>query len=179
VSFKAPNDVELGHDFLWRIHQNTPRRGHITVFNRSHYEDVLIVRVKQLVPEKRWQARYDHINAFEELLHDEGTVVLKFFLHISKDYQKDRLQRRLERPDKRWKFNPTDLVERARWADYQQAYADALSRCSTRHAPWYVVPAEKRWFRNLLVLRVIVDTLEDLKMAYPKVDFDPGRIVIP
>ncbi len=179
VSFKAPNDVELRHDFLWRIHENTPRLGYIGIFNRSHYEDVLVVRVKNLLPEKRWRARYEHIKTFEEMLHDEGTTIVKFYLHISKDYQRQRLERRLAKPDKHWKFDPADLTERTRWKDYQAAYEEALSRCSTRHAPWYVIPAEHRWYRNLLVARVLVDTLESLDMHFPKPTFNPGEIVIP
>lgn len=179
VSFKAPNEHELSHDFLWRIHQNVPRCGYIGVFNRSHYEDVLIVRVKGLVPEKRWRQRYAHINAFEEMLHDEGTTVVKFFLHISKDYQKKRFEKRLADPAKHWKFNPADLAERERWDDYMAAYAEAISRCSTKHAPWHIIPAEHRWYRDLLIARVLVHTLEELDMHYPKVDFDPQSIVIP
>ncbi len=178
VSFKAPNDVERRHDFLWRIHENTPRLGYIGVFNRSHYEDVLIARVKNLVPEKRWRARYDHINAFEEMLHDEGTTVIKFFLHISKDYQKRRLERRLADPAKHWKFDPSDLAERERWDEYQAAYEEALERCSTKHAPWYVIPAERHWYRNLLVATALAETLESLDMHYPKPTFDPKQIVI-
>ncbi len=180
TNFKAPTDEELGHDFLWRVHANTPRRGYISVSNRSHYEDVLIVRVKGLVPEKRWKSRYDHINSFEELLYEDGgTTIIKFFLHISKDYQGKRLQRRLNKPDKLWKFNPADLVERNRWDDYQRAYEEALSRCSTRHAPWYIIPAERRWYRNLLIAETIVDTLESLGMKYPEPSFEPKDIVIP
>lgn len=179
VSFKAPNDVELRHDFLWRVHENAPRLGFIGIFNRSHYEDVLIVRVKGLVPEKRWRARYDHINAFEKMLHDEGTTIVKFFLHISKDYQKRRLERRLAKPTKHWKFDPSDLVERKRWDEYRTAYDEALGRCSTKHAPWYVIPAEHRWYRNLLVARVLVETLESLDMHYPKPTFDAKTIVVP
>ncbi len=178
VSFKAPTEEELRHDFLWRVHAQAPARGYVGVFNRSHYEDVLIVRVKGLVPEERWKARYEQINAFEQLLHAEGTTILKFFLHISKDYQKERLQRRLDRPEKRWKFNPADLVERGRWDQYQAAYENALSRCSTKHAPWYVVPAEHHWYRNLLIARVLVDKLESLKMTHPQPDYDPEKIVI-
>ncbi len=178
TSFKAPNSVELGHDFLWRIHEHTPRRGYIGVFNRSHYEDVLIVRVKDLVPEKVWRKRYEHINAFEKMLTDENTHILKFYLHISKDYQKERLQRRLDRPDKHWKFEPADLKERARWGAYREAFEDALSRCSTKHAPWYVVPAERRWFRDLLVMKVLAGKLESLNMDYPRATFDPTSIVI-
>ncbi|MEQ9461272.1 MAG: polyphosphate kinase 2 family protein [Phycisphaeraceae bacterium] len=179
TSFKAPSDEELRHDFLWRIHANAPRRGNIAVFNRSHYEDVLIARVKDLVPPKVWQQRYDHINAFERLLYDEGTRVVKFYLHISKGYQKQRLQLRLDDPNKHWKFEPADLKERARWSDYRVAFEDAMSRCSTERAPWYVVPAERRWFRNLLVAQVLVDTLDALDLRTPKPAFDPTTVDIP
>lgn len=179
TSFKAPSADELAHDFLWRVHENTPARGQIAIFNRSHYEDVLIVRVRQLVPESRWKARYEHIRAFEQLLADEGTVIVKFYLHISREYQKERLQVRLDEPNKRWKFNPSDLIERQRWNDYMAAYEDALSRCSTHDAPWYVVPAEKRWFRNLVMATVLVETLDSLDMRYPVPTFDPAAISIP
>ena len=178
VSFKKPTEHEVARDFLWRVHQHVPPKGSIAVFNRSHYEDVLVARVKGLVPERTWKRRYDHINAFERVLSDEGTTVVKFFLHVSKDYQKERLQRRLDKPEKWWKFNPADLEERARWDDYQQAFADALSKCSAAHAPWYVVPSERRWFRDLLVARVLVDTLEALKMSFPKPAFDPKVVEI-
>jgi len=178
VNYKAPNETELHHDFLWRIHQNTPRQGDVTVFNRSHYEDVLIVRVKGLAPEKLWKKRYEHINNFERLLYDEGTRVVKFFLHISKRYQKERLLKRLKEPAKHWKFNPDDLGERKRWAQYQKAYEEALSRCSTKHAPWYVIPAETRWYRDLVVARVLVETLESMAPKFPAATFDPAKIVI-
>ncbi|HKQ48160.1 MAG TPA: polyphosphate kinase 2 family protein [Phycisphaerae bacterium] len=178
VSFKAPNETERHHDFLWRVHENTPQLGHIHVFNRSHYEDVLVVRVKRLAPEKRWRSRYEHINQFEELLHDDGTRVVKFFLHISKEYQKERLLKRLKNPAKHWKFNPADLADRKLWDDYQQAYKDALERCSTKHAPWYVIPAETRWYRDLLVARVLVETLESMDPKFPAPTFDPDKIVI-
>jgi PPK2 family polyphosphate:nucleotide phosphotransferase len=178
ISFKSPSKEELAHDYLWRIHQHTPEDGHITVFNRSHYEEVLIVRVKDWVPEKVWKRRYEHINCFEKLLIDEGTAVLKFKIHISKDYQKERLQRRLDRPDKHWKFNPEDLTERAHWDDYMHAFNDMLERCSTEYAPWYVVPSERRWFRNLLISRVIVDKLESMDLKLPEPTFDPKSIVI-
>ena len=178
VSFKQPTEHELARDFLWRVHQLVPPKGSIAVFNRSHYEDVLVVRVKNLVPEETWKRRFDQINAFERLLVDEGTAVVKFFLHVSKDYQKERLQRRLEKPDKWWKFNPADLEERKRWDEYQEAFEDALAKCSTKHAPWYVVPAERRWFRDLLVARVLTETLDSLKMKYPEPTFDPKTIVI-
>jgi PPK2 family polyphosphate:nucleotide phosphotransferase len=177
-NFKAPSKLELSHDYLWRVHNRAPGRGYIGVFNRSHYEDVIIVRVKNLVEEKRWKRRYAHINDFEKLLTDEGTVIRKFYLHISKDYQRKRFQRRLDRPDKHWKFNPADLKERARWSDYRRAYEAVLERCSTKDAPWYVIPAEKRWYRNLLISKIMVETLESLKMEYPKPDFDASTISI-
>src|SRR5690606_28398848 len=164
ISFKGPTERELKHDFLWRVHAHVPAKGFITVFNRSHYEDVLIARVKNLVPEKVWSKRYDHINHFEQLLLDEGTHIVKFFLHISKDYQKQRLQRRLEKPDKRWKFNPEDLEERKHWNDYQEAYVEALTRCNSAASPWYVVPAETRWFRDALVARVLREKLESMDL---------------
>ena len=159
-SFKKPNDEELAHDYLWRIHHYAPKRGYIGVFNRSHYEDAVTVAVKSLAPKKIWSKRVGHINDFEQMLTDEGTVIVKFFLHISKDYQKERLQRRLDRPDKHWKFNVADLEERARWDAYQDRYSEVMQQTSHDHAPWYVVPAERRWLRNLLVTKVLVDTLE-------------------
>lgn len=178
TSFKAPTAEELDHDFLWRIHAHTPAKGMIAVFNRSHYEDVLIARVKNLVPRKVWKDRYNQINEFEALLHEQGTRVVKFYLHISKGYQKDRLLNRLEDPKKHWKFNPDDLAERKRWGQYQKAYEEALRRCSTEHAPWYIVPAEHRWFRNLLVAQVLVETLKDMDLHYPKATFNPRKIVV-
>jgi len=177
-SFKAPTGLEQKHDFLWRVHQHTPPLGYIEIFSRSHYEDVLVARVKELVPESRWQQRYEHINDFEKLLADEGTTIVKFFLHISKDYQKQRLQRRLDKPDKHWKFNPNDLAERQRWDTYQDAFEIMLQRCSTPYAPWYVVPAECRWYRNLLVASVLVKTLKSFDMHYPELNYDPAEIVI-
>jgi PPK2 family polyphosphate:nucleotide phosphotransferase len=177
-SFKAPNNHELAHDFLWRIHARVPPRGYMGLFNRSHYEDVLIVRVKNLVPEATWRKRYQHIVNFESLLHDEGTRVVKFYLHVSKDYQKDRLQRRLDRPDKHWKFDPGDIAERARWDDYMAAFEDAMGRTSTKDAPWYVVPSEKRWFRNLLIAQVVADVLGSMDIKLPEPTFDPKTIVI-
>ncbi|MCP3906003.1 MAG: polyphosphate kinase 2 family protein [Planctomycetes bacterium] len=178
TGFKAPSSLELKHDYLWRVHDQCPPRGTIRVFNRSHYEDVLVVRVKSLVPEERWRRRYEQINDFERLVHDEGTTIVKLYLHITKDYQLERFRRRLARPDKHWKFNPNDLVERARWGDYRSAFEEALGRCSKMHAPWYVIPAERRWYRNLLVTRILVDTLEGLNMSYPKPDFDVEQIVL-
>jgi PPK2 family polyphosphate:nucleotide phosphotransferase len=178
-SFKVPTPRERSQDFLWRIHQHAPAFGYIGVFNRSHYEDVVVARVKGLVEQSRCERRYDHINNFEQMLVDEGTVIRKLYLHISKEYQKKRLWRRLERPDKHWKFHAGDLAERERWDDYRVAYETALSRCSTEAAPWYVIPSETRWYRNLLVASLLVETLEALDMKYPKPDFDPDRIEIP
>lgn len=178
AEFKAPTELELRHDFLWRVHAEMPRRGRIVVFNRSHYEDVLVVRVNELAAEKVWKRRYGHINAFERMLGDERTVILKFFLHISREHQRKELQERLDTPEKQWKFSVSDLAVRAKWDEYQDAYADALSKCSTAEAPWYIVPAERRWFRNLLVTRVIVETLESLDLRFPKPDYDPASIRI-
>lgn len=178
TSFKAPSKNELAHDYLWRVHEACPARGNIGVFNRSHYEEVLIVRVKGWVPEKTWKRRYEHINCFEKLLTDEGTTVLKFYLHISKDYQKQRLQRRLDNPAKHWKFNPADLLERALWGDYMNAFEDVFEKCSPKAAPWYIVPAERRWYRNLVIAKTICDTLEAMNPQPPKVTWDPATIVI-
>jgi PPK2 family polyphosphate:nucleotide phosphotransferase len=167
TSFKVPTELELAHDYLWRVHQACPPKGMIGIFNRSHYESVLVERVKDLVPEKVWSRRYDHINAFEKLLADEGTTIIKIFLHISKDEQKSRLEARLNEPEKHWKFNPNDLKERLRWDDYQKAYEDAMEKCSTDYAPWYIIPADRKWFRNFAVCDIIVRTLQQLKMTFP------------
>ena len=167
-SFKVPSAEELDQDFLWRYHARVPGRGMIGVFNRSHYEDVLAVRVKDLVPKHLWRERYDLINDFERLLAASGVTMLKFFLHISKDEQRARLEARLDDPHKRWKFDPADLVERESWDAYQVAFADALARCSTPYAPWYVVPADRKWSRNLAVARTIADTLEAMDPHYPE-----------
>lgn len=173
-SFKVPSANELAHDFLWRVHAQVPRKGHIGIFNRSHYEDVLVVRVKKLAPSSVIEKRYDHINEFERLLHDHGTRVVKVMLHISKEYQLGRLRRRLIRPDKQWKFNPGDLKERARWDDYMDAYEIMLNRCSTDYAPWYVVPAEKRWFRNLVIGSLLLRTLRQMDPQIPDLDYNPA-----
>ncbi len=173
-SFKVPSANELAHDFLWRVHAQVPRKGHIGIFNRSHYEDVLVVRVKKLAPSSVIEKRYDHINEFERLLHDHGTRVVKVMLHISKEYQLGRLRRRLIRPDKQWKFNPGDLKERARWDDYMDAYEIMLNRCSTDYAPWYVVPAEKRWFRNLVIGSLLLHTLRQMDPQIPDLDYNPA-----
>ncbi|HOX36396.1 MAG TPA: polyphosphate kinase 2 family protein [Candidatus Brocadiia bacterium] len=168
VSFKAPSAEELDYGFLWRIHRAIPPKGEIGIFNRSHYEDVLVVRVHNIVPKKIWQARYEQINAFEKLLCDSGMVIIKFFLHISKDEQKQRLQERLDDPSKHWKFDPSDLSEREHWDDYMEAYEDVFEKCNTKCAPWYIIPANKKWFRNLAVSQIIVETLESLDMQYPE-----------
>jgi PPK2 family polyphosphate:nucleotide phosphotransferase len=176
VSFGKPSPEELDHDYLWRIHRQVPKKGEVVVFNRSHYEDVLVVRVHSLVPKSVWKKRYNQINAFEQMLADEGTVILKFFLHISRDEQRARLQARVDDPQKRWKFQHADLEERKLWDDYQRAYEDAMSKTSTKEAPWYVVPANQKWYRNYVVGSVVVDTLEELQLTYPKVDLS-GIIV--
>ncbi|MBP6834571.1 MAG: polyphosphate kinase 2 family protein [Deltaproteobacteria bacterium] len=177
-SFKAPSEEERDHDFLWRIHAQVPRRGNIGIFNRSHYEDVLVVRVHSLAPAKEIEKRYDVINRFEENLTATGTTVLKFFLHISREEQKRRLEERLADEAKIWKFDPNDLKERALWNEYQEAYEIALSRCSTRSAPWYVVPADRKWYRNVVVARTIVDTLRKLDPRPAAANFDPSTIKI-
>lgn len=174
TSFKAPSKEELDHDFLWRVHDHAPANGMIAIFNRSHYEDVLIVRVHGWASSALIEQRYGHINAFEKMLADHGTRIIKVMLNISKDYQLERLRRRLRRPDKHWKFNPGDLKERARWDDYMDAYETALRRCSTPYAPWYVIPAENRWFRDLVISRLLVDTLETMNPQFPEPNFDPA-----
>ncbi|MBI5959415.1 MAG: polyphosphate kinase 2 family protein [Chloroflexi bacterium] len=179
TSFKAPTAEELAHDFLWRIHQHVPSRGMIGIFNRSHYEDVLIVRVENLVPEAVWKKRYDHINAFERLLADSGVTILKFFLHISKEEQKERFEERLKEPDKHWKFAKGDLAVRAKWDQYMRAYEDALTYCNTEWARWHIVPANKKWYRDLVISQTIIETLEKLDMRYPEPEPGLDKIVIP
>ena len=178
ASFKVPTEVELDHDFLWRVHQQVPGKGEVVVFNRSHYEDVLVVRVHDLVPKKVWRERYDQINEFERLLADTGTTIVKFFLHIDRDEQKERLQARLDDPAKRWKFRKGDLDDRKLWNDYQAAYEDVLSKTSTKWAPWYVVPANAKWYRNVVISQVLVDTLEGLGLKYPKAEEDLDSVRI-
>ncbi|HOE70888.1 MAG TPA: polyphosphate kinase 2 family protein [Brevefilum sp.] len=167
VNFKVPTRHDLAHDYLWRVHQHTPAKGEIVIFNRSHYEDVLVVRVHNLVPNTVWSKRYLHINEFERLLADEGAIILKFLLHISKRTQAERFLARLDRPDKNWKFNPDDLEERKHWQDYQAAFEAMLSQTSTPWAPWYVIPSDRKWYRNLAVASVIVETLKGLDMQFP------------
>lgn len=178
TSFKAPTPDELAHDFLWRVHAHVPPRGYIGIFNRSHYEDVLIVRVHKLVPEKVWRERYEHINHFEKLLAANGVTILKFFLHISKDEQKERLQKRLDDKSKNWKFNPGDLKERDKWDEYMEAYEDAINKCNTARAPWHIVPANKKWYRNLVISARLVEALESLDMKYPPAPEGLEQIVI-
>lgn len=178
AGFKVPTAEELDHDYLWRIHKHTPGKGQIVIFNRSHYEDVLVVRVRNIAPPGVWGKRYDHIRAWESILADEGTTILKFFLHISADEQRERLQARLDDPTKHWKFNVGDLKERALWDQYQAAYEDALSKTSTDAAPWYVVPANKKWYRDLVISTILVDTLKGFKMAYPKNPDDLSQIQV-
>lgn len=174
-SFKAPSSEELGHDYLWRIHNVCPARGMIALFNRSHYEDVLVVRVHELVPKKVWSQRYRQINQFERHLTENNTVILKFFLHISKDEQRKRLQERIDNPKKNWKMEPKDLDERKLWDDYMRAYDDALTECSTEHASWHIIPADRKWFRNLAISQIVADTLDGLDLRFPKPTFDTGK----
>lgn len=176
--FKKPNDLELSHDFLWRVHAVCPRHGSIGIFNRSHYEDVLIGKVRKLAPKEVIEQRYEQINAFEQLLVESGTTVLKFMLHISKKEQGERLQERLDDPTKNWKFNPSDLEDRGLWDDYQAAYEVALARCSTKHAPWYVVPADRKWARNVIVAAIVRETLENMGLKYPKMPWKPSDFKI-
>ncbi len=167
-AFKEPTPEELDHDFLWRIHRVAPARGEIGIFNRSHYEDVLVVRVHDLVPRAVWRRRYDQIQAFERILAANDVIILKFFLHISRAEQRRRLEERLTDPSKNWKVAPSDFKERKFWGAYQRAYEEAMTRCSTRRAPWFVIPADHKWFRNWAVSQVIVETLESLRMKFPK-----------
>ncbi len=175
TSFKVPTAEEASHDFLWRVHKAVPGKGEIGIFNRSHYEDVLVVRVHRLVPEAVWSKRYHQINEFERTLAESSVTILKFFLHISRDEQRERLRERLEDPTKRWKISPADFEERKLWDEYQKAYEDALSHCSTPWAPWYIIPANKKWFRNLAVSHITLKALEGMKMKYPKPSFDLSR----
>lgn len=170
TQFGVPSEEDLAHDYLWRIHRHTPARGHLGVFNRSHYEDVLVVRVKELAPGALWRKRYAHITRFEELLVDEGTAVVKVFLHISPDEQRQRFQDRIDSPDERWKFRRGDLDDRARWDDFMAAYRDAMAKTSTARAPWYVVPADRKWVRNLCVAHILHDVLARLDPQYPEPD---------
>jgi len=178
TSFKVPTPEELAHDYLWRIHKATPKKGMIGIFNRSHYEDVLVVRVHNLVPPEVWGQRYEQINAFEKFLTENDVVILKFFLHISKEEQARRLQARLDTPEKRWKFSKGDLKERLLWDDYMAAYADAVQKCSTEHAPWFVVPSDNKWYRNFVVGSIITETLTELDPQFPEPEEGLDDIVV-
>ncbi len=177
-AFKKPSEEELARDFLWRVHSKVPRNGELVVFNRSHYEDIIAVRVKNLFPDEVWERRQKHVVDFERMLAEEGTTIVKIFLHISKEEQKARLESRLENPAKHWKFNPDDLADRARWNHFMAAYEDVFEKTSTDQAPWYVVPADRKWYRNLCVARIMLDTLKRLKMEFPPISWDPKEIRI-
>ena len=176
--FKRPTPIELRHDFLWRVHKHTPAAGRIVVFNRSHYEDVLAVRVLKLIPENEWRLRYDHINDFEQMLFESGTRVVKIMLHISRDEQKERLQARLDEPEKRWKFERGDLETRKLWDDYWAAYEEAIERCNTKHAQWHVVPADRKWYRNWAVSSIVRANLEAMDPQTPPPEPDLDGLVI-
>jgi PPK2 family polyphosphate:nucleotide phosphotransferase len=176
--FERPTPEQLAHDYLWRVHPHVPANGHIAIFNRSHYEDVLVVRVQNLVSQKIWAKRYEHIKQFESMLVDEGTTVLKFMLHISKDEQKNRLQERLDDPKKQWKFVTNDLVQREKWEDYMQAYAQAVHETHQKVAPWFVIPANTKWYRDWAMLKIIVAQLETMNPEFPKPTFDLSKVVL-
>jgi PPK2 family polyphosphate:nucleotide phosphotransferase len=178
TSFKVPSKQELAHDFLWRIHQAVPAKGMIGVFNRSHYEDVLVVRVHNIVPESVWRPRYEQINNFEKMLVETGTVILKFYLHMSKEEQRERFQARIEDPTKNWKFSLEDLEKRKLWADYMDAYEEMLNRTTTAWAPWRVIPADQKWYRNLAITRAIVSALHDLAPQYPEPEKDLSGVTV-
>ena len=177
ASFRVPNEEERAHDFLWRIHKQAPANGEIVVFNRSHYEDVLVVRVHAIVPEEVWRPRFAHITAFEDNLQAAGTRIVKLFLHISKDEQARRFQARIDEPHKRWKFRKDDLKERERWDDYQHAFADAISETSTPGAPWFVIPADRKWYRNWAVTRIVQETLDAMDPQYPPAEDLDGVVI--
>jgi PPK2 family polyphosphate:nucleotide phosphotransferase len=176
TSFKVPSKEEMAHDFLWRCHKEAPRRGQVAIFNRSHYEDVLVVRVHDLVPESVWSKRYDHINAFERLLADNDTMILKFYLHIDRREQLKRFAKRIDNPKKNWKISEADYSERPHWDSYSRAFEDALSKCSTKHAPWFVIPANRKWFRNLVIAEIVADAMEALQMRFPTPSVDMEEI---
>jgi PPK2 family polyphosphate:nucleotide phosphotransferase len=174
--FKKPSTEELAHDYLWRVHRAVPEYGDIGIFNRSHYEDVLVVRVHDLVPKDVWSRRYDEINRFEAMLHENNVHILKFFLHISKDEQKRRFEQRIDDPDRRWKISQADFDERKFWDDYTAAYEEAIEKCSTHRAPWFIIPSNKKWFRNLAVSHIIVEALESLNMKFPAPTVDVKKL---
>lgn len=176
TGFKVPSKEEASHDFLWRCHKATPAKGQMAIFNRSHYEDVLVVRVHNLVPKNVWERRYEHINSFEKMLHDDDTHILKFFLHISPDEELQRFKERIDDPARRWKISEADYAERPYWDAYTEAFEDAVEKCSKKHAPWFVIPANHKWFRNLAISRIICEYLESLKMEYPAPTVDIDEI---
>jgi PPK2 family polyphosphate:nucleotide phosphotransferase len=176
TSFKAPSHEDLDHDFLWRVHHAVPRRGDIGIFNRSHYEDVLVVRVHKIVPKSVWPERYEQINDFEKMLTANGVTILKFFLHISKDEQLRRFQSRLSDPAKNWKLSLPDFSEREHWDEYMEAYEDALTKCSTKNAPWYVIPSNQKWFRNYAISCIVIEALERMKLKFPPASIDVSQI---
>lgn len=178
TSFKQPSIEEMDHDFLWRIHRAVPQRGSIGIFNRSHYEDVLVVRVHDLVPKDEWKQRYERINQFEEMISEGGVTVVKCFLHISKEEQRERLQARLDEPHKRWKFSKGDLSERKLWGDYQDAYEDAMNKCNTKHTPWNIIPSDRKWYRNLVVSELLRKTLEEMDPKFPACEAGLDGIVV-
>ncbi|MEL7264149.1 MAG: PPK2 family polyphosphate kinase, partial [Planctomycetota bacterium] len=174
--FKVPTKKELSHDFLWRIHAATPAAGMISVFNRSHYEDVLVVRVEDIVPKSVWSKRFDHINHFESMLSDRGTRIVKIYLHISPEEQLQRFKERLDRPEKHWKLNPADYDAHAKWAAYRDAYEDVFQRCNPDHAPWYVIPADQKWYRDAAITGILLQTLQDMNPQFPRADVDLNMI---
>lgn len=178
TAFRQPTETELSHDYLWRAHMACPKRGMIGIFNRSHYEDVLVAKVRGLAPKKVVEDRYGQINAFEKMLTENGTVILKFMLHISKEEQKERLQERLDKPEKQWKFNPGDLEDRKLWDDFQDAYETMLNNCSTKWAPWYVIPGDRKWVRNAIVAHIVKATLTEMDPRYPQPSWEPGDLKI-
>ena len=177
-SFKKPSEEELARDFLWRVNSKVPRNGELVIFNRSHYEDIIAVKVKKLFPEKIWKQRFRHVVDFERMLAEEGTTVVKIYLHISREEQKNRLESRLVNPEKHWKFNPDDLKDSELWSDFMETYEQVFSQTSTAHAPWYVVPANRKWYRNLVVARIMVDTMKRLDMHYPTIAWNPSDITV-
>ncbi|MGL5017088.1 MAG: PPK2 family polyphosphate kinase [Luteolibacter sp.] len=177
-SFKKPSEEELSYDYLWRVHSKVPHKGELVIFNRSHYEDIVAVRVKKIFPDEVWKRRQRHVIEFERMLAEEGTTIVKIFLHISKAEQKRRLEARLADPVKHWKVNPDDLVDRAHWDDFMTAYEEVMTKTSTEVAPWYVVPADRKWYRNLCVARIMLDTLQKLDMEFPPISWDPKSIKI-
>ena len=176
TSFKVPSKEEMAHDFLWRCHMAAPKRGTVGIFNRSHYEDVLVVRVHDLVPKHIWSKRFDHINAFERLLADAGTVILKFYLHIDRDEQLERFKKRMDNPKKNWKISDADYAERPFWDAYTEAFEDALSQCSTDFAPWFIIPANRKWARNLVIADIVAETMKGLGMHFPEPEVDMQEI---